>query len=287
MITLVYTVLARAASSSGQEARALDLLSRLHSFGQDRNQRRFSIVSLAEQIRIHAARRRAESCSMLQEELDAFFVQRQGAVEGPAGDWLQLVRDIAVARVQIATRDLDAARKTLRSARTLARKLHRTREWLEARVLLAFISDASDPETVASLRESLSIAEANGFLRLFADAHPDLLNVVRDYAQRQAPDDVGASPEFLARLWPGSAPPPTRAPTKLPEKVAALALLTAKEASILLLLAQGYSNKEIARATDIGQETVKWHLKNLFGKLHAGSRRHAVDRARTLGLLQA
>jgi len=32
---------------------------------------------------------------------------------------------------------------------------------------------------------------------------------------------------------------------------------------------------------------VKWHLKNLFSKLNAGTRRHAVDRARLLGLITA
>ena len=62
------------------------------------------------------------------------------------------------------------------------------------------------------------------------------------------------------------------------ERVQAPALLTAKEGAILELLSAGMSNKEIARAVDVGQETVKWHLKNLFGKLNAGSRRHAVDR---------
>jgi LuxR family maltose regulon positive regulatory protein len=30
---------------------------------------------------------------------------------------------------------------------------------------------------------------------------------------------------------------------------------------------------------------VKWHLKNVFLKLNAASRKHAVDRARLLGLL--
>jgi LuxR family maltose regulon positive regulatory protein len=30
---------------------------------------------------------------------------------------------------------------------------------------------------------------------------------------------------------------------------------------------------------------VKWHLKNLFNKLDAGSCKHAVTRARTLGFL--
>jgi DNA-binding CsgD family transcriptional regulator len=61
--------------------------------------------------------------------------------------------------------------------------------------------------------------------------------------------------------------------------------LTPKERSILLLLARNYSNKEIAKAIDVSDETVKWHLKNLFNKLDAGSRKHAVTRARTLGFI--
>ena len=59
----------------------------------------------------------------------------------------------------------------------------------------------------------------------------------------------------------------------------------AKEGEILALLARKYSNKEIARALDIGPATVKWHLGNLFGKLNVGSRRHAVQRARMLLLV--
>jgi len=61
-------------------------------------------------------------------------------------------------------------------------------------------------------------------------------------------------------------------------------MLTPKEAEILRLLDVGLSNKQIAKTMDIGDETVKWHLKNLFSKLDAGSRRHAVDRARLMGL---
>ena len=63
------------------------------------------------------------------------------------------------------------------------------------------------------------------------------------------------------------------------------ASLTPKERSILLLLARNYSNKEIAKAIAMSDETVKWHLKNLFNKLGAGSRKHAVTRARTLGFI--
>ena len=32
---------------------------------------------------------------------------------------------------------------------------------------------------------------------------------------------------------------------------------------------------------------LKWHLKNLFTKLSAGTRKHAVDRARLVGVLAA
>lgn len=63
-------------------------------------------------------------------------------------------------------------------------------------------------------------------------------------------------------------------------------LLTPKEAEILGLLKQKLSNKRIAMKLGIGSETVKWHLKNLFSKLDATSREHAVDRAQVLGLLR-
>jgi ATP/maltotriose-dependent transcriptional regulator MalT len=62
-------------------------------------------------------------------------------------------------------------------------------------------------------------------------------------------------------------------------------ILTRKEREILQLLARSYSNKEIATALDVSDETVKWHLKNMFNKLEAGSRKHAVTRARTLGVI--
>jgi LuxR family maltose regulon positive regulatory protein len=47
------------------------------------------------------------------------------------------------------------------------------------------------------------------------------------------------------------------------------------------------SIKLIARAMCVSDETVKWHLKNLFAKLSAGTRKHAVARARLIGVLAA
>jgi LuxR family maltose regulon positive regulatory protein len=62
--------------------------------------------------------------------------------------------------------------------------------------------------------------------------------------------------------------------------------LSDREMEVLIALASGRSNKEIARLLDVGAETVYWHLKDLFNKLGAANRRHAVDRARLLGIIE-
>ena len=63
--------------------------------------------------------------------------------------------------------------------------------------------------------------------------------------------------------------------------------LTPKEREVLQLLARNLSNKEIGLAMQVGEETIKWHMKNLFAKLDAGTRKQVVQRSRILGLLEA
>lgn len=53
--------------------------------------------------------------------------------------------------------------------------------------------------------------------------------------------------------------------------------ITEKELSLLKVLAQGCSNLEIARKLDISENTVKWHLKNIYLKLGARNRVDAVN----------
>ncbi|MDV6373363.1 response regulator transcription factor [Deinococcus arenicola] len=61
--------------------------------------------------------------------------------------------------------------------------------------------------------------------------------------------------------------------------------LTPREAEVLPLLAQGFSNKEIAKSLGVSPDTVKDHLARLYAKLDAGDRTQAVSRARSIGLL--
>jgi len=52
--------------------------------------------------------------------------------------------------------------------------------------------------------------------------------------------------------------------------------LTIRERRLVELLAQGLSNKELARDLDISLNTVKFHLRNVFEKLAVHSRTQAV-----------
>ena len=57
------------------------------------------------------------------------------------------------------------------------------------------------------------------------------------------------------------------------------ALLTPRELEVLAALAQGLTNKAIARRLNISLHTVKFHVKSLFRKLGARTRTEAVAKA--------
>lgn len=62
--------------------------------------------------------------------------------------------------------------------------------------------------------------------------------------------------------------------------------LTPRELDVLHWLAQGLSNKLIARQLSISEHTVKFHLNAILGKLGAQSRTDAVVRATRAGLIK-
>ncbi len=61
--------------------------------------------------------------------------------------------------------------------------------------------------------------------------------------------------------------------------------LTAREAEVLGLLAEGRSNKSIAQRLGITERTAKFHVEAILGKLDAGSRAEAIVKAARQGLV--
>jgi LuxR family maltose regulon positive regulatory protein len=65
------------------------------------------------------------------------------------------------------------------------------------------------------------------------------------------------------------------------------AQFSGKESEVLDLLVQGEANKAIARSLGISENTVKFHLKNIFQKLDVDSRSAAILAALQQGFGQA
>jgi len=274
-LLLAYRTMARMAAAEGAEHRALELLEAMDAVGAARRLPRLRIASLAEQVRMHAGRYRSQSCRELCERID-LLCREEGEGKGPFWRrYVDVLRELAQGYAAIAAKDWRRALVPLARADDMARALKQGRLRIELLGLHAFALDQCGEESHGRLREAVDLADAFGLRRVFADAHPDLGNWVRNVA---ADGTRGEAP----------VPAPIAKAPEVPRPVTSYGMvLTPKEREVMDLLARNLSNKEIGRAMQVGETTVKWHVKNLFVKLDAGTRKQAVLRARILGLIQS
>jgi two-component system, NarL family, response regulator LiaR len=131
--------------------------------------------------------------------------------------------------------------------------------------VLALTSVLEDASVVGAVR-----AGAIGYL--LKDTQADALCLAIKAA---AAGQVQLTPRAAARLMQAVSAPES------PEE------LTARETEVLRLLAQGQSNKQIARNLQIGEKTVKTHVSNILSKLGVQSRTQATLYAIRVGLVSA
>jgi LuxR family maltose regulon positive regulatory protein len=267
-----YVVAARLAALGNEERRALSLLEELCAVGEARSMPRLCIASLAELIRMHAVRGRAETSATLLARLDAVFTAFPQAEKTVLGGLMRLQRGLAAAYAAVARHDWNRALELLAIAGTLADQLRRGREGIRIKLLRALALRATGADSTALLHEATSLADTYGLRRMLIDTHPELTD---DDRAGSPGGETGATPDQEQRGVLKSDGP----------RVTSSALLTPKEGQVLQLLARRLSNKQIAAALDVGDATVKWHLKNVFMKLNVGTREHALQRARMLGIL--
>jgi LuxR family maltose regulon positive regulatory protein len=275
---LAYRTLAMIAMRQGDEARAIEILVALYEIGIARNLPRVMFISMAEQIRLHAVRGRADTAVDLLGQLDALGLIFEQPAYRLFGWFVRRTRAIAAAYANLARSDYASADAILSAWLKAEPVMPRGPMVLVARALMALTAhELGRTGAREALAEVLSLAELGGIRSFVESAHPRLASlIVSEDAARVAADSSRA--DTVAR--PGVI-------VQSPGAPATGGLLTPKEARILTLLATGKANKDIARSMDIGEQTVKWHLKNVFFKLNAASRKHAVDRARLLGLIAA
>ena len=120
-------------------------------------------------------------------------------------------------------------------------------------------------------------AGASGFL--LKDARPeDLLAAIRSVASGDAVLAPSATRRLLAHVAP-------TLPTGVPQQDPLLAQLTAREREVLVQVAGGLTNAEIAGSLFMAESTVKTHIGSLLAKLHCRDRVSLVLLAFRAGLV--
>lgn len=187
-------------------------------------------------------------------------------VIGEAGDGLEGVKRAVSLKPDLVLLDLHMPGISGREAVQLI-----VEEAPQTRVVMLTVSENTD-DLVDCLR-----AGALGYLLKNIDAEY-LVQSIRHAAEGEAV----MSPQMTGRLMQNlreSGRPPSAAEAPSADK------LTPREREILAFLVKGASNKEIARALDVAESTVKIHIQGILKKLGFASRVQAAVYAVEQGLV--
>jgi LuxR family maltose regulon positive regulatory protein len=166
---------------------------------------------------------------------------------------------------------------------------------IEATMLKALALQAmgDTAQATTTLEQALLWAEPEGYVRLFVDkGEPMQLLIVRILASddfrlwiekhpRGEPKKLIEYTDKLLSAFPSTAAV-TQSEIRNPKSEMAL---SERELEVLRLIAEGFSNQEIADQLVVAPSTVKTHINNLYNKLGVNSRAQAVTRAHELKLL--
>jgi two-component system response regulator DevR len=105
--------------------------------------------------------------------------------------------------------------------------------------------------------------------------------------KRAEPDDLAAAirQSFDHSIFFATSAPQRTRPIAEPAHEDETVALTKREIEILRLTADGYSNSQLARMLWVTEQTVKFHLSNIYRKLDVSNRTEASRWAQRSGLL--
>jgi DNA-binding CsgD family transcriptional regulator len=221
---------------------------------------------------LQAARRHAEA-GMLLEEYDLATDARPSAALEVESGLIRLRRALE--------QESSRAERVRLSAALAQHPALETRQRISLALLEAAARQREGTEAVARrhLRVALREAEAQGLIAVLAEDGECLERLLPGFIAEPGPGNarLAAFAASVLRLLKSLPAAPMRSKD--------LAGLSRQEHRVLSYVADGYSNKQTARALGLSESTVKFHLRNLFKKLAVGSRAALGEAARARGIV--
>jgi LuxR family maltose regulon positive regulatory protein len=188
--------------------------------------------------------------------------------------YLREQEHLVLVRLLLARAEPDPALALLGRLHQAAACQERTGSLIQVLALraLALAAAGSPGQAVEALREALTLARPQGYVRVFADEGAVMASLLARV------DGVPA--DYVARVLRACGVPPRISAQPLVDP------LTSRELEVLALLAAGRPNQGIADQLVVTLDTVKKHVTHVLAKLGVTNRTEAVARARQLGLLR-
>lgn len=288
-MALAYIAQARILDARGRSAQAQECLDEVESVGYASNWPRLLRVINWERVRRAIVRGEVDRAHSIASRINA---------EPPArpDGWLPFCEDsegdaIGRIRLDIAGGRGDGALARIAEALPAAVAQGRLRRQIKLHTLEAMARQARGEAEPAlqAMRRALALAAPGGFLRTFSEEGPEALALVREVqvgtASDPAPEEASCSfAQRVLALAGDSEPRPVGQPLE-GAQYQPLEPLTEREKQILVLVAGGASNRKTADAIFVSENTVKFHLKNVYSKLGVSSRAQAINAAHQMGLI--
>lgn len=217
------------------------------------------------------------------DEADAWARERQLSPDDELS-YLHEYEHVTLARLLLARhrreRDswsLETALALLDRLLTAAQAGGRGGSVLEVLILQALAHRARGevPAALTELRRAVTLAQPEGYVRLFADEGPPMAALLKTLT-KESP-----AAGYVRRLLTAT----TRTEHQPCRPAALVEPLSDRELDVLRLLSSDLDGPDIARALSVSLNTMRTHTRNIYAKLGVTSRRAAVRQAHDLNLL--
>jgi LuxR family maltose regulon positive regulatory protein len=281
-----YFAMVRVAAFRMNFDRAYTLLERAENLGMMRGWGRLCAAVALERVWLSLKEGRISEGVVAHERLEHLAEKYHPSVDLA---WSDIPRYSALARAYLASAQqrYEEAISTLKSVRDDAERVqdHYFAVRVAAHLSVVRFSAGQTTQAIGEFGRVLNVSAQAGIHQTILDEGPKIGALLTAF--QESADRTSKSPELMpylgglvvawrSRYQSGTEPSPA---SGLADQ------LSAREGAILKLIAQGLSNKEIARNLAIAPETVKSHVKRIFMKLGAEKRAQAVARAQSLGLV--
>ena len=218
------------------------------------------------------------------------WAREQGLSADDDLTYLREFEHITLARALLARHRAQPAEPHIVDAARLLERLlgaaeagERTGSVIEILVLQALTHHARGdvPGALAPLERALTLAEPEGYVRVFIGEGPPMASLLRRVAKQRAGWD------YVRRLLDarGQAGVTTAGGQAMPARQRLVEPLSERELDVLRLLGSDLDGPGIARELTVSLNTLRTHTRNIYAKLGVNSRRAAVRQAAELDLL--